>query len=93
MSDGLGKSFQSTGARRFSTPAKHLRELNEKEAAKQDSDEWGKQRKRQRQDAEEEECAAETICGQEIFASVASCQGGQLIPGNCLHNLPTKFSL
>ena len=30
VSDGLGRSFQSTGARRFSTPIKHLKELNEK---------------------------------------------------------------
>ena len=36
VSDALERSFQSTGARRFSTPAKHLRELNEKAAESAD---------------------------------------------------------
>ena len=38
VSDGLERSFQSTGARRFSTPAKHLRELNERAAAVDSAD-------------------------------------------------------
>ena len=46
VSDGLERSFQSTGARRFSTPAKHLRELNERAAVAESADGWNRVGKR-----------------------------------------------
>ena len=46
IADALEKSFQSTGARRFSTPAKHLKELNEKAASTDSADGWNRVGKR-----------------------------------------------